>query len=113
MPSFLNTEQQDLAREIASALTDRGETVVVAEGTAGGLISAALLWVPGASRYFAGGAVLYTINSRVALAGAPAEMFANYSGTTEQMLLAAAESLRQRLGATWCLTESGIAGPTG
>jgi nicotinamide-nucleotide amidase len=81
MPSFLNVEQQDLAREIASALTDRGETVVVAEGTAGGLISAALLWVPGASRYFGGGAVVYTLNSRTVLAGVPAEQLANYRGT--------------------------------
>jgi len=111
--AFLNEEQQTLAQEIATRLTQRNETVAVAEGTAGGLISAALLWVPGASRYFAGGAVLYTLNSRVALAGAPSELFANYSGTTEQMLLSVAESLRQRLGATWCIAESGIAGPTG
>src|SRR5437016_12030762 len=113
MPSFLNTEQQDLAREIASALTDRGETVVVAEGTAGGLISAALLWVPGASRYFGGGAVVYTLNSRTVLAGVPAEQLANYRGTTPEMMASMAESMRERLNATWCLAESGLAGPTG
>src|SRR5205809_1829183 len=113
MPSFLNTEQQALAREIASALTDRGETVVVAEGTAGGLISAALLWVPGASRYFGGGAVVYTLSSRTVLAGVPAEQLANYRGTTPEMMASMAESMRQRLNATWCLAESGLAGPTG
>ena len=58
MPSFLNPEQQTLAKEIATLLTDRGQTVAVAEATSGGLISAALLWVPGASRYYAGGGVL-------------------------------------------------------
>jgi PncC family amidohydrolase len=113
MPAFLNPEQQALAEEIASLLIDRAQTVAVAEATTGGLISAALLWVPGASRYYAGGGVLYTLNSRIVLAGAPAELFANYRGTTPEMIGAVAESMRQRLGATWCLAESGLAGPTG
>jgi len=111
--SFLTAEQQALAQEIASLLTEREQTVAVAEGTAGGLISAALLWVPGASRYYAGGGVLYTLNSRIKLAGAPAEMFENYRGTTSEMLLSVAEAMRERLGATWCIAESGLAGPTG
>ena len=68
--SFLNDEQKALAQEIATILTNRGETVSVAEATAGGLLSAALLWVPGASRYYAGGGVVYTLNSRIQLAGA-------------------------------------------
>jgi len=113
MPSFLTDEQKSLANEIGALLTARGETVAVGEGTTGGLIAAALLWVPGASRYFAGGAVLYTLNSRVQLAGAPAELFENYRGTTPEMITAVAESLRARLGATWCIAESGLAGPTG
>ena len=113
MSSFLNSEQQALAQEIASLLTDRGQTVAVAEATTGGLSSAALLWVAGASRYYAGGGVVYTLNSRIVLAGAPAELFANYRGTTPEMIGAIAESMRQRLGATWCVAESGLAGPTG
>ena len=55
--SFLTPEQQDLAASIGAMLSERGETVAVAEATAGGLISAALLSVAGASRYYAGGAV--------------------------------------------------------
>jgi PncC family amidohydrolase len=112
MASFLNSEQESLANEIASLLTQRGETVAVAEATCGGLLSAALLWVAGASRYYAGGAVTYTLNSRTALAGVPAEEYANYQGTTPAMLANLAESLRSRLGATWCIAESGLAGPT-
>jgi nicotinamide-nucleotide amidase len=111
MASFLTAEQRQLAEEIAALLTARGETVTVAESTAGGLISAALLWVPGASRYFAGGAVVYTLDSRVALAGVTPESVANYQGTTPEMLLEMAASLRQRLAATWCIAESGLAGP--
>jgi PncC family amidohydrolase len=113
MSTFLSAEQEALARDIASLLTARGETVSVAEGTAGGLISAALLWVPGASRYYAGGGVVYTLNSRTQLAGVPAETLANYQGTTPEMVEALAESMRQRLGSTWCVAESGLAGPTG
>jgi PncC family amidohydrolase len=109
---FLNADQQALASEVASLLTNRGETVAVAESTTGGLVSAALLWTAGASRYYAGGGVLYTLNSRVVLAGAPAEMFENYRGTTQEMLAAVAEAFRQKLGATWCIAESGLAGPT-
>jgi PncC family amidohydrolase len=113
MAGFLDGEQKALAGEIAGLLTARGETVAVAESTTGGLVSAALLWVAGASRYYAGGAVVYTLKSRIALAGAPAEQYANYRGTTEEMLVTLAKSIRERLGATWALAESGLAGPTG
>lgn len=111
--AFLNEEQQALANEIAALLIERGEKVAVAEATAGGLVSAALLWVPGASRYFAGGGVTYTLDSRIVLAGVPAETLENYRGTTPEMIATLAESMRQRLGAEWCIAESGLAGPTG
>ena len=113
MASFLDAEQEALAQEIAALLTQRGETVCVAEGTTGGLVSAALLSVPGASRYYAGGGVLYTRKSRAALAGVAAELLANYSGTTAELMAATAEAMRARLEATWCIAESGVAGPTG
>jgi PncC family amidohydrolase len=111
--AFLNEEQKALANEIAALLVERGEKVAVAEGTAGGLVSAALLWVPGASRYFAGGGVTYTLNSRIQLAGVPAATLENYQGTTPEMIATLAESMRQRLSADWCIAESGLAGPTG
>ena len=113
MTTFLTAEQETLAGEIATLLIERGERVAVAEGTAGGLISAALLAVPGASRYYAGGGVVYTLQSRVALTGVSAEQYANYRGTTSEMIAALAEAMRQRLEANWCIAESGIAGPTG
>ncbi len=113
MSTFLTSEQEGLAEEIAGLLIERGETVAVAESTTGGLVSAALLWVAGASRYYAGGGVVYTLKSRTELAGVPAEQYANYKGTTAEMLESLAESMRTRLGATWCVAESGLAGPTG
>lgn len=113
MAPFLSEEQEALAADIASLLTERRETLAVAESTAGGLISAALLMVPGASRYYAGGGVVYTLKSRTELAGVPAEDYANYRGTTAEMLESLAEAMRSRLDATWCIAESGLAGPTG
>ncbi len=113
MASFLNDEQRALADEIAGLLTQRGETVAVSESTTGGLVSAALLRVAGASKYYAGGGVLYTLASRTRLAGVPAARYENYQGTTPEMLGELAETVRQRLDAAWCIAESGLAGPTG
>ncbi len=113
MGMFLNDEQERLARDIATQLTERGDTVAVAEATTGGLISAALLSVAGASRYYAGGGVVYTLDSRTALAGVPSAQYVNYRGTTPEMIASLADSMRKRLDATWCIAESGLAGPTG
>ena len=113
MSTFLTAEQEALANEIGALATARGETVAVAEATTGGLVSAALLWVAGASRFYAGGGVVYTRNSRVQLAGVPAAEYENYQGTTAALIASLAEHMRDRLGATWCIAESGLAGPTG
>jgi nicotinamide-nucleotide amidase len=110
---FLNDEQQQLAEQIGNRLIDRGEKVAVSESTTGGLISAALLSVGGASKYYAGGGVVYTLASRTALVGVPAERYADYRGTTPEMLAELAATIRERLGSTWALAESGLAGPTG
>ena len=65
-----------LAEKIAAMLKDRRENVAVAESTTGGLISAALLSVPGASAYFIGGAVVYTLKARRAMLDVPDSAFA-------------------------------------
>ena len=111
MPSFLTDEQTTLTEEIAELLIARAEEVAVAESSAGGLISAALLSVPGASRYYSGGGVVYTLASRTQLAGVSPEAYANYRGTTPEMLADLLESMRERLGSDWCVGESGLAGP--
>ncbi len=113
MSTFLTPEQETLAEEIAALLIERGETVAVSEGTSGGLVSAALLWVAGASKYYRGGGVLYTLDSRIALAGVPRASYADYRGTTPALLAELTEAVRARLDATWCIGESGLAGPTG
>jgi PncC family amidohydrolase len=94
-------------------LKQRGETIAVAEGSAGGLISAALLAVPGASAYFVGGAVLYTTSSKVALLGLTEQQATEPRSSTEPHTLMLAWTIRERLQATWGLAETGATGPTG
>lgn len=102
-----------LAERIAALLKARKETVAVAESSAGGLISAALLAVPGASAYFIGGGVLYTRQAILALKDTRQAMFEGLRGATEPWALLLAKTVRERCGASWGVGESGAAGPTG
>ncbi len=102
-----------LAEKIAIRLIERKQTVAVAEGSAGGLISAALLAVPGASAYYAGGAVLYTTASKVALLGLTQQQATEPRSSTEPHTLMLARTIRERLETTWGLAETGATGPTG
>jgi PncC family amidohydrolase len=102
-----------MAGQLGEHLRSRGETVAVAESSAGGLIAASLLAQPGASAFFLGGAVVYTGQAREALLGiTPAEMEGMRSASEPYALLLA-RRLRERLGATWGLAETGAAGPSG
>lgn len=107
------TELQSTASRIAARLIKRGETVAVSESAAGGLIAAALLEVPGASRYFLGGGVVYTAAAREALLGIDTAGMAGMRSASEPYAQLAARAIRDRLAATWGLAETGAAGPTG
>lgn len=102
-----------LAEKIASRLTARRETIAIAESSTGGLISAALLAMPGASAYFVGGAVVYTKASRLSLLGIGDADMAGLRPSTENYSLLLARRVRERNGATWGVGETGAAGPTG
>ena len=102
-----------LAEKIARKLKARGDTVAVVESSAGGLIAAALLAVPGASAYFMGGAVVYTRQARGALLGiADAEM-KGLRSSSEPYAALLARTVRHRHATTWGLAETGASGPTG
>ncbi|HTX50606.1 MAG TPA: CinA family protein, partial [Caulobacteraceae bacterium] len=102
-----------IAETLAERLKARGETVAVAESSSGGLISAALLAVPGASAYFLGGGVIYTGKARMALLGLRREDVAGMRSASEPYALLLARTVRENLGATWGVAETGAAGPTG
>lgn len=111
--SFLTTEQAELAGQIADRLIAKQQTVAVAESSTGGLLSAALLSVPGASAYYRGGGVLYTYDARERLAGLTKDAQSQHRGSTPGLVVALTEALRARLDATWGVGETGVAGPTG
>lgn len=99
-----------IAARAGELLKTRKETIAIAESSAGGLISAALLAVPGASAYYLGGGVVYTAESRLALLQMRREEIIRSS---EQSALNLARAIRKQLGATWAMGETGAAGPTG
>jgi len=112
----MNDVMQELlpvANQIAQLLIARKETIAVAESSAGGLISAALLSVPGASAYFLGGAVVYTRTARDALLGIPESAMEGMRASTEPYALLLGRTARARLGSTWAVAETGATGPTG
>ena len=107
---------QDLVRRAeraAAMLKEWRALVVVAESSTGGLISAALLALPGASSYFLGGAVVYTQSARASLLDIPDTAMAGMRAATEAYAVLLARSARQRFSATWALAETGATGPTG
>jgi len=101
------------ARGVGERLKLLGQTVAVAESSAGGLISASLLAVPGASAYYRGGSVLYTLEARRALVGLDADAVRGLEPLGEAMVARFAEVARAQLGATWAVAELGVAGPSG
>lgn len=105
----LNTYSAD----IAAALKQRGETVAVAESSSGGLISAALLAVPGASAYFLGGSVIYTLDARRVLLNIPDDVLQGMTPLSDAYVSHCARAMRENLNATWGLAEIGVTGPTG
>jgi nicotinamide-nucleotide amidase len=102
-----------IAEQIADLLIARNDNIAVAESSAGGLISAALLAVPGASAYFLGGAVVYTRAARKALLGMPDSAMEGMRASTEPYAQLLARTARARFNSTWSIAETGATGPTG
>jgi PncC family amidohydrolase len=108
----LNTLFATAAR-VGAQLKARGETVAVAESAAGGLISAALLAVPGASAFYIAGAVVYTPRARHRLLGLRREDVRGFMSATEPFALLMAETIRKQHSVSWGIGETGAAGPNG
>ena len=113
MAEHARQDLSSMASSVARLLTTAKQTVAVAESSAGGLISAALVAVAGASAYYLGGGVIYTQASRRGLLRVPDEAFADVRASTEPYALLKARTVREQLGATWGLSETGASGPTG
>jgi nicotinamide-nucleotide amidase len=102
-----------IAEQIAVKLVARKETIAIAESSTGGLISASLLAVPGASAYFLGGAIVYTRDARRLLADIPDEAMKGIRSASEPYAQLLANQIRKRFSTHWGLSETGATGPTG
>jgi PncC family amidohydrolase len=108
---MLTSEINQKARHIGEVLRERGETVAVAEGSAGGLVSAALLSIPGASAYYVGGTIIYTVAASRAWMAGEVEVPPGMRGASEAFATYLAASVRRKVSATWGIGEAGAAGP--
>ncbi|KAF2665448.1 competence/damage-inducible protein-like protein cinA [Microthyrium microscopicum] len=111
--TFLSVPLQRLAEDVAKLLKEKGATVSVVESAAGGIISASLLAITGASAYHRGGLTLYSLQSRIAYSGWTEADVATYKGPTKDNVGQMAKHVRAQMKSSYTLGESGYAGPTG
>src|SRR5262249_3351017 len=102
-----------MGQSVGALLKERKQTIAVAESSAGGLISAVLVAGPGGSAFFLGGRGICTLQARPAVLSPQDEAFAGVRASTEEYALRMARAVRQQLGTTWGLSETGATGPTG
>ena len=103
----------EAARRIGEVLRERGESICVAEGSCGGLVSASLVAVPGASNFYVAGGVFYTRPAFEQILGKDREALRGLRGSTEPFSLMLARLVRKKFGTTWAIGESGASGPSG
>lgn len=100
-----------VAARVLDALAGRGETLATAESLTGGLLSARITDVPGASRSFVGGVVSYATRVKVSALDVPPAVVEEHGVVSEECALAMASGVRDRLAASWGVATTGVAGP--
>jgi nicotinamide-nucleotide amidase len=114
LDEFVYSDNGDSLEQIVSYyLQMRNATVAAAESCSGGLLAERLTSISGSSRYFLGGAVVYSNELKTKFAGVPAELIEKHGAVSREVAVALAEGIRERCGATFGLGITGVAGPTG
>ena len=104
---------ESLEQIVGYWLQMRNATLAVAESCTGGMLGERITSVSGSSRYFAGGAIVYSNAVKTDLAGVPADMIERHGAVSREVAAALAEGIRYRCEATFGVGITGIAGPTG
>ncbi|MBM9618986.1 CinA family protein [Streptomyces zhihengii] len=99
------------AARVLTLLAERGETLAVAESLTGGLVASRLTEVPGASRVFRGSVTAYATALKSELLGVDAGLLAARGAVDPEVAAQMAAGVRRRLGATWGIATTGVAGP--
>ena len=107
------SQLSEIAASVGALLKETGQSICVAESSCGGLISAALVAIPGASAYYVGGSIIYTRVSQKGLLHVPDEAMEDLRASSEPYALLNARTSREALDTTWALAETGASGPTG
>lgn len=110
--SFPPEDVSKIVQEIAEILRSRNQTLAISEAACGGLISAYIVSVPGASNFYIGGKLVYSLKQRLKLSGWSEEEISNYMGPSQQVALKLARTAKYELGSTYVLSETGFAGPS-
>ena len=103
----------EMSSSLGELLKRTGQTLSVSESAGGGLISATLVAVPGASAYYVGGVVVYTRIAQRGLLQVPDQAMEGIRASSEAYAILNARTVRESLGTTWALSETGASGPTG
>jgi nicotinamide-nucleotide amidase len=111
--SIFSTRNEDLEEVIVKSLTDRKETLALAESCTGGLLANRITDVPGASDVFVAGYVTYANEAKVDLLNVDPALIERYGAVSEPVARSMAEGARTRSMTTYALSTTGIAGPTG
>lgn len=112
-PSIFSTEGEPLEEIVGLHLGMRGLTISVAESCTGGLVGERLTAIAGSSRWFIGGAIVYSNEMKVELAGVPPTLIEKYGAVSDPVARALAEGIRDRCGTSIGVGVTGIAGPSG
>jgi nicotinamide-nucleotide amidase len=102
---------QECAALVVRRLTEAGQTVAVAESLTGGLVMATLVSVPGASVAVRGGVVAYATDTKVSMLGVDRDLLDRAGPVDPHVVTSMATAVRERLGADWGISTTGVAGP--
>lgn len=108
-----STQGESLEEIVLLYLGMKGATLAVAESCTGGLVAERITRIPGSSRAFLGGAVVYSNELKTTFAGVDASLITQYGAVSSQVAKAMADGIRKKTGATTGLAVTGIAGPGG